>query len=276
MKRPTFLFVGPDKSGSSWLYQILSQHPDCYVPEAKDIYFFDRYYDKGLDWYWSYFRNAPDDATALGELSHDYLFSRKAAERIHAALPEVTILACLRNPVERSVSQYQYMRRGGEVGDDFWEAISAHPKIIDNSRYLNNVQSYIDIFGRAQVQLLSFDDLTANARSFGEDVLSRLGLRSDVELPYEQRVREAGMARSPTLSRALKSGANIARQLGMSNLVGRVKHSRASSLAYRELKPGERTCLTPEEKDRLWQIFAPEIPELSRLMGRDLSHWKPN
>lgn len=276
MRRPTFLFVGPDKSGSSWLYQILSKHPDCFVPPAKDIYFFDRYYDRGLEWYWAHFEGAPQGTVALGELSHDYLFSRVAAERIRTTLPEVAILACLRNPIERSVSQFQYMRRGGEVGNDFWGAVEAHPKIVQNSRYLANLRSYIELFGSEQVHVLMFDDLVADARTFGEDILARLGLRTDVDLPYEGRVREAGMARSAALSRTLKAGANLARQLGLSNVVGRVKHSRAARLAYREMKPEERVHLGADDKRRLWDIFSPEIPELSRLVGRDLSHWAPN
>lgn len=276
MKQPTFLFVGPDKAGSSWLYHILSKHPDCFVPPAKDIYYFDRYYYKGLDWYWSHFRDAPQSAVALGELSHDYLFSRNTAERIRKVLPEAAILICLRNPIDRSVSQFQYMRRGGEVGNDFWKAVEAHPKIVDNSRYLANVRNYVELFGRAQVHLLVFDDLVADARAFGQDVLVRLGLRLDVDLPYQDRVREAGMARSAALSRSLKAGANLARLLGLSNIVGRVKHSRAAGLAYREMKPEERVRLSADDKMRLWGIFAPEIPELSRLVGRDLSHWAPN
>ena len=80
--KPNFLFIGPDKTGSSWLYQILRGHPECHVPELKDIYFFDRFYARGLDWYLSLFDSAAPGARAVGELSHDYLFSPAAAERI--------------------------------------------------------------------------------------------------------------------------------------------------------------------------------------------------
>ena len=46
---PNFLYVGPDKAGSSWLHETLIKHPDVYLTPAKDLYFFDRYYDRGLD-----------------------------------------------------------------------------------------------------------------------------------------------------------------------------------------------------------------------------------
>lgn len=37
--KPNFIFIGPDKSGSSWLYNIFKAHPEIFVPEIKDIYF---------------------------------------------------------------------------------------------------------------------------------------------------------------------------------------------------------------------------------------------
>lgn len=276
MTRPSFLFIGPDKTGSSWMYHILSQHPECFIPPAKDTYFFDRYYDRGIQWYLAHFDPAPQTAKAVGELSHDYLFSPEAAARIHEHLPDVTVIACLRNPIARSLSQYQYMRRGGEVGDDFFEAVTKFPKIIENSRYLENVKTYIDTFGAAQVKVLIFEDLREDASAFGRALLGHLGLNTCVDLPFDDRVREAGMARNPLLSRTLKAGANVARQLGLPNLVGRIKNSSAAKLAYRDIKPGERVTLTDEQQAGLWaQHFGPENEALSALIGRDLSYWNP-
>jgi len=188
MSKPNFLFIGPDKSGSSWLYHVLSRHPDCFVPAAKDIYYFDRYFAKGEAWYLRHFADAPATAIAVGELSHDYLFSPLAAQRIAQSLPDVALLACLRNPIERSFSQFQYMRRSGEVGDDFWAAVQKFPKIIDNSRYLKHLRPYLTAFPRAQVHLLVFDDLAADPAAFGAQVLTTVGLRTDVDLPFADRV----------------------------------------------------------------------------------------
>lgn len=55
---PNFLYIGPDKAGSSWLHEVLIQHPEVFLSEAKDLYFFDRYYDRGMAWYASQFRRA--------------------------------------------------------------------------------------------------------------------------------------------------------------------------------------------------------------------------
>ena len=109
---PNFLYVGPDKAGSSWLHEVLLKHPDAYLTPAKDLYFFDRYYDRGLAWYSSQFRDARDEKV-VGEVCQDYLFHPEAAARIHECLGPVRVMVSLRDPVERAWSSYLYMRKHG-------------------------------------------------------------------------------------------------------------------------------------------------------------------
>ena len=70
---PNFLHIGPGKSGSSWLHETLTLHPEVYLSEAKDLYFFSRYYDRGLDWYRKQFRPARPSHRVVGEVCPDYL-----------------------------------------------------------------------------------------------------------------------------------------------------------------------------------------------------------
>ena len=43
-----FIFLGPSKTASTWIYEAIRSHPDLFVPVTKDIYFFDKYFDKGI------------------------------------------------------------------------------------------------------------------------------------------------------------------------------------------------------------------------------------
>ena len=63
---PNFLHLGPGKSGSSWLHETLTLHPEVYLSEAKDLYFFSRYYDRGVDWYRKQFRSAQPSDRIVG------------------------------------------------------------------------------------------------------------------------------------------------------------------------------------------------------------------
>ena len=52
MTLPTFLGIGVLRGGTTWLHELLVSHPDVYVPaRCKETYFFDLYYERGLEWY---------------------------------------------------------------------------------------------------------------------------------------------------------------------------------------------------------------------------------
>jgi len=270
---PNFLYVGPDKSGSTWMYEMLRQHPECHVPRVKDIYFFDRYYHRGLDWYASFFRDAPPGARAIGELSHDYLFSDEAADRIRHDLPGVRLLVSLRNPGDRSFSQFLYMLRSGMTEGPFAEAVRRYPEIIDNSLYHKHLVRYWERFGTDRLRVFLFDDLVADPRAFAHDLFGYLGLSTDVEMDFSRRVLPASRARSRLAARAAKEGANLARRLGLAELVGAVKGSPVVRWLYAPYGAGERPTLPSGDRTRMLEAFRPDLERLQEAIGRDLGHW---
>lgn len=272
--KPTFLFIGPDKTGSSWLFYILRQHSDCFVPPAKDIWYFDKYYNKGEDWYYSFFEDAPKNTRAIGELSHDYLFSPGAAERIAKDLPKIKLLACLRDPVERTFSQYLYLRRSGITKEPLRDAIEEHPRLIDNSLYYKHLSVYFDYFSREQIKILWFEDLKSDSEEFAKEVFRFLGVPHDPDIDYDRRVRPAGEARSFYVAKVLKWAGLIVRELGLSNLVGYVKNSRwINNLFYRSFQGSEKPQIGKEMEKNLREEFLEDIHLLESLLEVDLSHW---
>jgi len=228
--RPNFLFVGPDKAGSSWLFRVLAAHPEVFLSPAKDTYFFDRYYDRGSNWYFSRFSDARPHHRVIGEICHDYLFSVDAPQRILDTLgPEVKILTCLREPADRAFSDYLNRVRSGDGGlGSFAEAIAAHPQIVETGRYSRWVRNYLEVFGSSNVKVSIFDDLSVDPQHFLTDITDWLGI-SAMPLTQEQRApaRPAAESRSPRLTRVLRRGASSARRLGLEGIVGRVKSSPA-------------------------------------------------
>lgn len=272
-RRPTFLYIGPDRSGSTWLFEILRRHPECFVPRAKDIYFFDRHYDRGLDWYLGFFRDAPPGARALGELSHDYMLSPEAGRRIRRDLPDVQVLTCLRNPVERTFSHWLYLVRSGLTRESFEDALRSHPRLVDNSLYEAHLAPFFELFPGPQLAIHFFDDLQADPVAYARRVFDCLGVSFVPDLPYRERVLPASRARSPALARLAKMGANATRLLGAPNLVGRVKRSRLASLLYVPYRKDEKPTLAPETAARLRERFRPDVEALERRLGIDLRHW---
>ena len=274
--RPNFLFIGPDKTGSSWLHYVLTQHPECYVPPAKDVWFFDRYYDRGLDWYLSFFQDAPDGAKAIGELSHDYLFSDRAAERIAGHFPEIKLITCLRDPVERTYSQYLYLRRSGITRLPFEEALKEHPRLIDNSLYYKHLSNYYHYFEEENIKVLWFFQLKEDPEEFAREVFDFLDLRDVEGINYDKKVRSAGEARNFYVARILKWSGLLVRRLGLVNFLGKVKNSDLfNSLFYKTYEEGEKPNLDRGIEICLRHKFEQDIRKLEQLLNADLKDWLP-
>jgi hypothetical protein len=271
--RPNFIFIGPDKSGSSWLHHVLSQHPQGYVPPSKDIYFFDRYYDRGLEWYFRHFVDCPPDARAVGELSHDYLFSPLAAERIRADLPDVRLITSLREPLDRSFSQYLYMRRNAITHKPFEEAVKDHPEILSNSLYARHLEAYFALFQRNQIKTMFYDHLKAEPRSFALEIFDFLGLAT-LEMDFSSRVRPASQARSRLAARAAHVLAVKARNHGFGRLVGWAKRSWMQEALYKPYAMAEKPTLPADTRRRFAGYFDADIARLERLLHVDLAHWR--
>jgi hypothetical protein len=275
MPLPNFLFVGADKAGSTWLFRVLQRHPDCFVPPAKDIYFFDRFYGRGLKWYASFFKAAPPEVSAVGELSHDYLYSDDAAERIATVLPDVKILIFLRHPVERTFSEYLYLVRSGLARQDsLRETLAADGSPIEHSRYARHLPRYLTRFPAEQIGIFYYDELTRDPVAFADAVCSFLGLQRRDGIDYHERVLSAARPRSGLVARGVKTAATAVRIAGFPGIVGRVKSSALTRALYVPFTDADRPVLTDADREWLHSQLDPDLAELESLLGRSLSGWK--
>jgi hypothetical protein len=111
-KMPDFLIVGAAKAGTTSLYNYLIQHPKIDGAVRKEVHYFDRDYDKTIDYYRSCFPSLsqPNDHIT-GEATPYYLFHPYAPERIHKTMPFTKIIILLRNPIDRAYSHYNFTVR---------------------------------------------------------------------------------------------------------------------------------------------------------------------
>lgn len=52
---PNFICIGAYRAGTTWFHSVLSKHPEVFVPSEKELMFFSKYYDRGIDWYQQFF-----------------------------------------------------------------------------------------------------------------------------------------------------------------------------------------------------------------------------
>lgn len=125
---PDFVILGAQKAGTTSLFAYLAAHPAITPPAQKEIHFFDRQWNLGVDWYLKQF---PQDLPAghlTGEATPYYLYHPLAPERLAAVLPRARLLVLLRDPVARAISHFHYARSiEREPLASLEEALAAEP-----------------------------------------------------------------------------------------------------------------------------------------------------
>jgi len=102
-----FLIIGMGKAGTSSLYYYLCQHPQIIPATDKELHFFNKNFDLGLDWYLAHFPPLPVGGGFLtGEATPWYLGSYEVEKKVFQLFPKIKLIAILRNPVTRAISQY--------------------------------------------------------------------------------------------------------------------------------------------------------------------------
>lgn len=120
-----FIVIGTQKGGTTALWQYLRSHPWIYLPEDKEAPFFFTQAATQPGGFASFmdlhFGDAPVDVL-LGKVTPHYMMghvgvsAERIAERIASALPDVRVIALLRDPIERAISHYRMsIRRGIET-----------------------------------------------------------------------------------------------------------------------------------------------------------------
>jgi hypothetical protein len=292
---PDFFLVGAPRSGTTALCNYLRAHPDLFICSPKEPTYFGRDLTPKkfptLDSYRALFRNV-GAARRAGDGSVAYLASEFAADEIHAFNPEASIVIILRDPVEMMQSLHlKHYLMGIEPCRSLEEALAAEPgrlatgagvppgvcaRVIalrNRASYAAQVKRFLDKFGSSQVKLFRFDDFQANPTRIFRETCSFLGVRDDVIpvcAPHNvgREVKSAKwhefLIRSPHWAQAI---ARIV--LPFPELRKRIQRC----LMRRNQQRSKPAPMTPELRARLKTEFTPEIAELSRLTGWDLSHW---
>jgi Sulfotransferase domain len=271
---PNFLFIGPDKAGSTWLYEALRTHPQVCLSQVKELFFFDRFYGKGWRWYLKFFEHAGEEHRIVGEICHDYLFSRVACRRIARDLPAVKLMVCLREPAQRAFSEYLYLTKLGLLSCDFDAALGKEKGLVEHGCYARHLSSYLEYFSREQIYVAVFDDLVAEPQRFFDRLCDFLGLSNCTLSPDVQRtILPAAKPRLPYFARGARSIAWGARRLGLPGVVGQVKESALlGRLLYQPYIRGEKPEISHGTREYLRGVFSSELRRLDGLLETNLCH----
>lgn len=295
MRKPNFFIVGAPKCGTTAMYEYLKQHPDVFMPVAKELHFFGRDLQFTVSRisekvYLEQFASKKDERR-VGEASVWYLFSKSAACEIKKFNPNSQIIIMLRNPVDMLYSNHsQFLFNGNEDVSDFYEALSLESErkksrkassschfieslfYRETAKYTDQVKRYFDVFGRENVHVIIFDDFKNNTAEAYRKTLEFLGVDESFE-PTFKVINANKMARSAWLKDFLQSPATLVRVVGKRLIPKPLRRPLINLLNDWNKKYVSRPPMNPDLRVQLIEEFCPEVEKLGMLLGKDLSRW---
>lgn len=205
---PSFIIIGAQRSGTTTLYRMLSEHPSVIRPTvSKGIGYFDLNYDRGPRWYRGHFPLAPLGGSRPAgasrmtfESSGYYSHHPLAIQRLTEDLPGVKLLMMLREPVDRAYSAHRHELNRGFESETFERALELEPERLDGevekmrndpgyqsyahrhhaylgrSRYSEQVARIHTAVGKDRLHLVDADRFFARPHQEFEEIQRWLGL----------------------------------------------------------------------------------------------------
>lgn len=289
-KKIEFIGIGAPKSGTSWLWEMLRQHPDIFIPEKKELHYFNieamgdsKYqnpnYSKPFEYYLEHFEKATANQIC-GEITPAYLVSRTAPKKISELCSDVKLIAILRNPIERSYSDFLYRKQMGWISPktSFEIACKQHPEILTCSEYASDLKRYFEFFSKENILILFHDDLIKSPEQLLLNVEIFLRVKEFVPENLLMRSNETGNAKYPLLNRTSALAQNFLRRLHFQHVLTFIKASWLGKILQRSIyqtTPAQnKQRISAEERSQLLRYFNDDIAELELLTNRNLGNWK--
>ncbi len=270
-----FIGVGAQKSGTSWAYTCLYDHPEVCAP-VKEIHFFSRpRFSEGREWYEHHFR-ACGEGKQKGEFSTSYLYSEEAPERIHSFYPNTKLIAILRNPIDRAFSQYRNDIKAGAIKEDtpFDAYVEKEVSAREQGLYHAQLERYLALFPREQILVLIYEDIRKDPVAFMKRIYEFLGINASFvsSMVYD----EINVARTPKrvwIDRLMHHISEGMRKSGLDRVVHLIRKSGLPDLVRSvNTKPQEKSAHTKTyDRDRERAFYRDDVKKLSTLVGRDMN-----
>ena len=184
---PTFLGIGAQRSGTTWLYENLRLHPEILLASPKELHFFDRRLWSSLRRYSSYFEAST--CAVRGEITPAYsIIPIRTIRFIRHLMPDIRIILLLRDPVTRSWSHAMKdlvtaeHQRVEDIGEERLRHFLHTDPCRRRSSYRDIISNWLSVFPREQLFVGFFDDVENHPVSLLRSVFAHLGVRVDIDL----------------------------------------------------------------------------------------------
>lgn len=301
MKLLDFIIIGAQKAGTTSLYEYLKKHPDIYMPEDKELPFFtqEKLYQQGWESIAKqHFTQAPI-IKKWGTASPQYMGDLRAISRIYQTMPEVKLIALLRNPIERAYSHYLMSYRRGLDTRTFAQVIeqATDIKAITLARtspipdyaqgyaqtdstvnrfylvwgeYYRILSAYLEYFPKQNLHVVFTEDLLQSPEVVVKEILDFLQVNNTILPDNVGKIYHKG-GKSPLIAeKHRKKIMSITFIRTLWSLVPNKTQAHIRNFYERiNVKKNQpKETITPEEKEKLVYFFNEEVKNLTTLINK--------
>jgi hypothetical protein len=209
--QPSLFVLGAAKCGTTALHDYLGQHPDIFMSDPKEPFYFEAEYDLGTNFYFNRYFNKWAGERIVGEARHRNLYLPYVPERIRTYNPDAKLVAILRNPVERAVSHWWHWYSRGQEVLPLHEALRVDDERIrsnvgfrnaeeiqtystnldpygqgiyrtclDTGYYCEQLERYASAFGRSRLFVILYEDFVSKPREIMASLFAFLDCSTDI------------------------------------------------------------------------------------------------
>lgn len=280
-----FVGIGASKCGTTWLGHMLEGHPQLCMSEPKEVHFFnDRvsfrsflkpHYQNGIEWFQKFFVHC-HPSKKKGEITPRYCTDPVAAARIKEHNPDIKIIYCLRSPVDRIWSHYQFASHFvGKEDRDIMTAIREEPEYLHMSKYFANLSVYRELFSDDQIFIIWFEDIQKRPGELLSEIYSFLGVDPNFQPEkMNKKSNAARVSRFVHLQKWIRKTNYVLISMGMAGLIKRMKRAGLNEFVTMiNSKPLVKKPIPEEAKNYIIEHVRDDVNQLEKLFNKDLSHW---
>jgi len=275
----------------------------------KEPLFFEKEYNKGLDYYWNNYFSGWRGEILAGEARHRNLYLPYVPSRIAKTFPDAKLLVIVRNPVDRAYAHYFHRKFRGYENLPFEQALEADLERIERNRsldsgaiekdytsninedgtniyyrtyvdsgyYAEQIERYLELFPEENLLILFLDDMKKDPIGLYFKVLNflneKMALTADIDFSLKNRRKNQLYEQMSSYKKKYIKKYSTLSSLFETSVTRNLKVYLKTLTNFVEYKIFARGIM--REKTRSWLVshYLPHNRRLEILTGRDLSSW---
>ncbi len=210
VKFPNLIIPGAAKSGTTSLHEYLNQHSNINMSTQKEPHYFCVDISGKYPEYFDMF-SEEKDVKYYGESSTGYLMFSESIKRVQSFSPDTKYIVCLRNPIDRLVSHYTWMKGLGYEKFTFREALELsqskvpsfnsfsyyNPLYFHWSNYGTQIEQLLKYVPRKDLLVILFEDLVEKPNEVVNECFEFLGLehKNNIEKVHTNKTKSMRFSR---------------------------------------------------------------------------------